>query len=387
MKNKIPATAYLIGFVSLFSDVSTEMAYPLLPLFISEVLGAKPVLMGLIEGIAEATASAVKGFSGWISDWLGQRKKITVFGYGLTAFSKPIVAIATVWPTVLLGRFFDRLGKGIRSAPKDALLADLVIPEERGRIFGFERAMDSAGAVIGPLLALLLLYWGNLELRTLLFLTTIPAFISLLLISFIPEIKPTNRVKKSFRLKELSSNFWLFVAVNSLFEVGNSTNAFLLLKARSTGMQEHLILACYILYNFIYSAGSYPAGTISDKVGRKNVLIVGYVVFALSYLGFAIVPASTWTIFLLFALYGIYPALTDGVGKALAADSAEKELRATAIGIFSAFVGLSRLFASIVAGILWDSYGSRATFLYSVLTSVVATTVFAIFFKQKTSSS
>lgn len=373
--SKIPTPAIIIGLVSFFSDVSTEMAYPLLPLFVSTVLASPPSILGLIEGIAEGTASIITGFSGLISDRFQKRKWIAIAGYGTTAASKPLIALATGWPMVLAGRFWDRFGKGVRSAPKDALLADVATAETRGRIFGFERMMDSAGAVLGPAFTLLLVYLLGFNIRTVLLLTVVPSIVALLLLFLVPERKHTDQQPRRLKLQGLTREFWLFLLINTVFNIGNSSNTFLLLKGDRVGMGINTLLGCYMLYNAIYSLGSYPAGVVSDRLGRKNVLIIGYLFFAIVYLGFAWAESSS-AIFLLFAFYGVYPALTDGVSKAMAVDTTTPELRATAIGLFSASVGLSRIPASYVGGLLWERFGSAYTFYFGAAGALLALVLF-----------
>lgn len=370
----LPRAAIILGLVSLFSDMSTEMAYPLLPLFFSTYLGAKPAILGLIEGIAEATASIVTGLSGVVSDRIGKRKPLAVFGFGITALAKPIIALAGVWPVAMLGRFLDRFGKGVRSAPKDAILSDVSTRADRGRVFGFERMMDSLGAVLGPLLVLLLLHGIHLELRSILLLTVIPALIAVFLVATVEEpkdIKPSAR----FTLGQLPRRFWVFIAVYTLFSLGNSSNAFILLKGSDIRLSETVIVTGYILYNAVYSGGSYPAGVVSDRIGRRNVLGVGCAIYALSYLGFA-VAGSLWEFFALFVLYGLYAALTDGVSKAMAVDIGGAEVKATAVGVFSAVTGLSKLVASLVAGLLWQELGSASMFYFGAATAAAATLLF-----------
>ncbi|KAF0249292.1 MAG: major facilitator superfamily protein [bacterium] len=371
-KSKLPLTAIIIGIVSLFSDLSTEMAYPLLPLFISTLPGASPIYLGLIEGIAEATASLITGFSGWISDWFQKRKVIAVLGYGMTTIAKPVVALATGIPMVMLGRFMDRFGKGIRSAPKDTILANVATQENRGQVFGFERMMDSAGAVLGPACAILLFYQFNLSLQTIFLLTVIPSILAFGCILWVHEPEVQTNKKRTFSLKGLSKEFWIFLVINAVFNIGNSTNAFLILKA-SDELKMGVVasLGCYMLYNAVYSIGSYPAGVISDRLGRKNILLVGFIIFALVYFGFAQAQSAFW-IWVLFAIYGIYPALTDGVGKAMAVDLTTPEVRATAIGLFAASLGLTRIPASYFGGVLWEKYGSSSTFYFGAIAALIA---------------
>jgi MFS family permease len=305
-----------------------------------------------------------------------------VLGYAMTTIAKPLVALATGIPMVLAGRFLDRFGKGIRSAPKDTLLASVATPENRGEIFGFERMMDSAGAVFGPACAILLFYHFNLSLKLVFLLTVIPSIFSFLFILLVTEAQEKHSLdKKKFSLKGLSKNFWLFLAVNTVFNLGNSTNTFLILKANDLGMGVVASLSCYMLYNLIYSVGSYPAGIVSDKLGRKHILLIGFLVFALAYSGFALAQNSIW-MWGLFALYGVYPALTDGVGKAMAVDFTTPEVRATAIGLFAASVGLTRIPASYIGGLLWTHYSSSATFYFGAISAIIAFVLLLIFIPE-----
>lgn len=380
-KKKLPTTAIIIGIVSLFSDLSTEMAYPLLPLFISTLPGYSPIYLGLIEGIAEATASIVTAFSGWISDWFQKRKTIAILGYGMTTLAKPVIALATGIPMVLTGRFMDRFGKGIRSAPKDTMLANVATAENRGQVFGFERMMDSAGAVIGPAVAIALFYQFGFSLQTVFLLTVIPSLLAFFCLFLVEEKQAQESSKKLFSFQGLSREFWLFLTINTIFNLGNSTNAFLILKANEVGMGLITSVACYMLYNAIYCFGSYPAGVFSDRLGRKSILLIGFLIFALSYVGFAFAQTSFW-IWILFAFYGVYPALTDGVGKAMAVDLTTPQVRATAIGLFAASVGLTRIPASYLGGVLWKYYGSSATFYFGAIAALLAF-ILLLFFNPK----
>lgn len=378
---KLPRTAWIIGLVSLCNDISSEMAYPLLPLFIKSLPGTTVVSLGLIEGIAEGTASIISGLSGWIADRFQRRKGLAQLGYLLTAIAKPVIALSGGVPTLILGRFLDRFGKGVRSAPKDTLLANVTTEETRGRIFGFERMMDSAGAVLGPALALLLVYYFRFSLPTVFLLAALPAFLAFLGISSVPDVQAATHTRR-FTMQGLSSRFWLFLAINAIFNLGNSSNAFLLLKASEVGLGLSATLAVYMLYNAVYSLGSYPAGAISDRLGRKKVLLVGYAIFALVYCGFALV-GSKLGILPLFIAYGIYPALTDGVGKALAVDTTTAESRATAIGLFATCDGLTKMFASYVGGWLWAHVNSAATFYYGAIMAAIAFVLLATIFPNK----
>jgi MFS family permease len=366
-------SAIIIGLVSLLSDISGEMIYPILPLFLTQTLHAPATVVGLIEGIAVGASTAIGGISGWISDRLGRRKPIAFAGYALTAVSRPMIAAAQVWPLVLGARFAERFGKGIRNAPRDALLADSTPEQYRGRAFGFERAMDSAGAVIGPLVALLLVGWAGVGARSIFLISGIPAALAALLILTVPESSgdaaKSNNLK--FSLAGTTREYKRLLLVTGVFGLANSANAFLILRSEQLGLDRKWTILAYTLYNAIASLASMPAGAASDRFGRRNVLIVGFGVYAVSYFGFGAAGAG-WLMWPLFALYGLFPALTDGVGKALAVDTAGQAGRATAIGIYSMVMGLTQIIASYIGGMLWDRIDSSATFYFGAALAVAA---------------
>jgi MFS family permease len=367
-------SAIIIGLVSLLSDISSEMIYPILPLFLTETLRAPAAIVGLIEGIAVGASTAIGGVSGWISDRLGRRKPVAFAGYALTAVTRPMIAAAQVWPVVLGARFAERFGKGIRNAPRDALLAESTPQEYRGRAFGFERAMDSAGAVIGPLVALALVGWVGLGARSIFLISGIPAALAALLILTVREqnrdaVVPSTNVR--FSLTGTTREYKRLLLVTAVFGLGNSANAFLILRSEQLGLDRKSTILAYTLYNAIASLAAMPAGGASDRFGRRNVLIVGFAIYAVSYAGFGWAGAG-WLVWPLFALYGLFPALTDGVGKAMAVDSAGKAGRATAIGIYSMVMGLTQIAASYIGGELWDRVESRATFYFGAALAAVA---------------
>lgn len=365
----------IIGMVSLLSDISTEMIYPLLPIFLTQTLAAPKAAVGLIEGIAVGTASVVTGISGWLSDRIGRRKPVAFTGYALTALSRPIIAFASAWPVVLGARFADRFGKGIRGAPKDALIADNTPQELRGRAYGFERAMDYSGAVGGPLVGLLLLGWFGLEGMSRIFLiSTIPAAIAALLILTLREKR--DRVAGAvrsvrFSLEGTTREYRRLLIVTAVFGLANSANAFLILRAGSLGLSERSTILAYTLYNAVAALFSFPAGAASDRFGRRNLLIIGYGIYALTYAGFGAASAG-WMMWPLFVAYGLFPALTDGVAKAMAVDTAGSAGRATAIGVYSAVVGVTQIGASYIGGLLWDRVDASATFYLGALLSAGA---------------
>jgi MFS family permease len=355
--------------VSLLGDISSEMIYPILPLFITQTLRAPATAVGLIEGVAVGSASIVSGVSGWISDRIGRRKPVAFAGYALTTFSRPMIALAQVWPVVLAARFADRFGKGIRTSPRDALLAETTGSENRGRAFGFERAMDSAGAVLGPLVGLALVAWVGIETRKIFLISAIPALLAALLILAVRERKSEVVAGSSntrISLAGTSREYRGLLIVSAVFGLANSANAFLILRAEQLGLATGSTILAYALYNAVASIASMPAGAASDRFGRRNLLIIGYAIYAASYLGFAL-ASSSWLVWPLFALYGLFPAMTDGVSKALAVDTAGKAGRATAIGIYSTVVGITEIAASYIGGLLWDKVDSRATFYFGAV--------------------
>ena len=371
----LPRSTIIIGLVSLLGDISSEMIYPILPLFITQTLRAPATAVGLIEGIAVGSASIVSGVSGWISDRIGRRKPVAFAGYALTTVSRPMIALAQVWPVVLAARFADRFGKGIRTAPRDALLAETTTSETRGRAFGFERAMDSAGAVLGPLVGLALVGWAGLEARKIFLISAIPALLATLLILAVRERKSDivagpQDIRMS--LAGTTREYRGLLIVSAVFGLANSANAFLILRAEQLGLATGSTILAYALYNAVASMASMPAGAASDRFGRRNLLIIGYAVYAISYLGFALARAS-WVVWPLFALYGLFPAMTDGVSKALAVDTGGKAGRATAIGIYFTVVGITEIAASYIGGLLWDKVDSRATFYFGAALAALAT--------------
>jgi MFS family permease len=377
----VSRNVFLLGLVSLFTDASTEMIYPLIPLFLTQVLGAPMAIVGVIEGLAEATASVLKGFSGWLSDRAGVRRPMVIFGYGLAALTKPLLALATGWPLVLGARVTDRFGKGVRSTPRDALIADSTAPELRGRAFGFHRSTDQIGAVAGPLLALPLLAAFHQNYRVLFVAAFVPAAIGVALLFRVRETG-SRRAKHatpppSFRLRGADPRFKRFLAVMMLFAVGNSSDVFLILRAKQLGFSTAHIMGLFATYNFIYVISAYPAGHVSDRIGRRRVLVAGLAVFAFVYLGFGLASAPLW-IWLLFTIYGLYQGLTDGTMRAFVVDLVRPEHRATALGMLSTVIGLLAFASSAIAGLLWQQIGPPAPFFYGAATAGLATVLLAV---------
>lgn len=377
---------WTLGLVSLFNDTASEMLYPLVPLFVTGVLRAPMSIVGLIEGAAEATASVLKAYSGYLSDRWRRRRALVFVGYVCAAASKPLLAVALAWPMVLLSRLVDRFGKGVRTAARDALLADSSVPETRGKVFGFHRALDSTGAVVGPLLALGLLSLFEGQLRPIFALAFLPALLAALLVLCTQEKAPTKAAAPpSFRLRTFRRDFRAFLCISALFALGNSSDVFLIKRAQEVFAQGHsgstflnlagpsvgLTVLAYMLYNAVYALASYPAGAVSDRLGQRNVFVGGLAVFAVVYLGFAGAHQG-WQIWMLFAVYGLYTALTEGVSKALAANLAGAEQRATALGLYHAVIGGMTLLASIIAGVLWDVFSPAVAFGYGAILAVLA---------------
>jgi MFS family permease len=347
------------------SDASSEMIYPVLPIFLTQVLHAPATVVGLIEGITNGTANLVPVISGWLSDRSGRRKPIAFAGFLLSALSRPVIGLATVWGVAFAARAADRIGKGIRSAPKQALLADAAADDQRGRVFGFDRAMDYLGAVIGPLLCLALVGGLGFSERSIFFIASIPALCAALLILAVREplaaAGKATTSRSSF--KGFTRQFKLFLIVAAVFGLANSANAFLILRAKELGLATSWTILAYALFNAVSSLFSMPAGSASDRFGRRNVLLLGYAIYALVYCGFGMAD-QLWMMWPLFALYGLFPALADGAAKAMAIDTAGKAGRATAIGVFSAVNGATQIAASFIGGLLWDRINSQATFYF-----------------------
>ncbi len=346
---------FILGVVSFLTDVSSEMVYPLVPLFLTSVLGAPLAAVGLIEGLAEGAASLFKTVGGWASDRLRMRKPLVFVGYVISAAAKPLLAAAYVWPVVLLIRFGDRTGKGIRTAPRDAFVADVTLPEERGRAFGFHRAADTLGAVVGPAVALALLAIFTDNFRLIFILAVVPAVAGVALIAFVKERPPAPAPVATARTpwRGLGSEFYVFLGISLVFALGNSSDAFLLLRAKDVGLSNSEVVLSYMLFNFVYAALAMPAGMVSDRLGRRSLIGGGFAVFAAVYVGFALAGRGA-VIWPLFALYGVYMALTEGVVRAFVTDFVSSDRRATALGLYQGAMGAMVLLSSVIAGVLWS---------------------------------
>ena len=385
---KLDKNVFFLGITSLFADISSEMVYPYLVIFLAATLHVSAVSIGFIEGLAESTASITKVFSGWFSDRLKRRKGITVVGYGVGLFSRPLLALTRVWPQVAFLRFFDRVGKGIRTSPRDALIADVTPASKRGRAFGLHRAMDTTGAILGPAAAYLtLLYFGSTDYRLLFLLAGIPALIAVLVIAIFVREKPriisvdaegkkiSGNILKD--LSKFSGNFKIFALITFIFALGNSSDVFLILRAKDLGVSSLMIAPLYLSFNITYALFSTPAGIISDRVGRPKIIIAGYLIFALAYLGFALAD-NYYYLLPLFILYGAYPALTEGVQRAFAADLVSPDLRGTGLGIFHFAVGIAAFPASLFGGLLWNYVSPSATFVFGAAIALISSMLFLV---------
>ncbi|SDO32385.1 Predicted arabinose efflux permease, MFS family [Paenibacillus sp. yr247] len=373
----------VLGLVSLFTDLSSNMIVPILPLYLTSVLHVQVGSIGIIEGIAESTASILKLFSGWITDRVGKYKLLMLIGYGLSNLTKPFFALSASWNQVLMIRFSDRLGKGIRTSPRDALIADSTTKEERGKAFGFRRAMDTLGAALGPLVAFGVLAMFTNNYLLVFWLSVIPGLIAVALIVFFLKEKTYNATEKQSKLpqigfKNLNRRFMWFSLISTLFTVGNFSDAFLVLRAQDAGMYPALIPLAFFAFNISCSILSMPIGILSDRIGRRPVLISGFFIFAAVYFGFGMAKSVAW-IWVLFFLYGFYYAFTDGIQKAYIADIVPEGQRGTAMGTYNALTGLAALPASIIAGFLWQSFGPMVAFSSSSIIAILAAILMIIF--------
>jgi Sugar phosphate permease len=398
---RLPRNVWAVGFTSFFMDVSSEMVLNIVPLFLANVLGVKTAVIGLIEGIAEATASLLKLFSGWLSDKLGARKGLAVLGYGLSAVAKPFFYFARGWGLVAGVRWADRAGKGIRAAPRDALVADSVTPEIRGFAFGFHRAMDTAGALIGILIALLVvgltqrnsLTLARSTFQSIVLLSLIPAFLAVLSLAVGAKdvAARDRRTVPAISLRRMGKPFSIYLAIISLFTLGNSSDAFLVLRAQNLGMSVTGILIILAIFNLVYALVSAPAGIFSDRVGRRRLIIGGWLVYAAVYFGFALARRA-WLIWLLYAAYGLYYGLAYGTATAMVADLVPVDLRGTAFGTYHALTGLLAFPSSLIAGILWQGvgrwkgFGAPAPFYFGGALALLAAFLMAVWMPKTPAS-
>jgi MFS family permease len=370
-----PKNVRNLGWVSFFNDVSSEMIYPLLPLFLTQVLGAGVIFVGLIEGIAESVSSFLKLFSGWFSDRFQRRKGIILFGYSLASITRPFMGLASSAFHILFLRFFDRVGKGLRTSPRDALLSQSCKEEERGKAFGFQRAMDHAGAMAGPLIASLLMVVLTKDLRVIFILSFIPAlFCLLILYRGVTDIKGKQTLSSTpFKpqWKTWNRKFKLFLLIITLFTLGNSSDAFLLLRAKDLGIDIVSIPILWFVLHLSKTIFSVPGGTLSDRIGRRGVMILAWTVYGLVYLGFAF-ASKNYHIWLLFFIYGLYFGLAEGTERAWVADLVEESKRGTAYGAYHFFIGVATLPASLLMGLIWKTIGVQWAFSFGAVMALIA---------------
>ena len=380
---QIPSGVWVLGFVSLLMDISSEMIHSLLPLFMVTTLGASALVVGLIEGLAEATALIVKVFSGALSDYLGRRKGLAVFGYALGALTKPVFALASGTGIVLAARLLDRVGKGVRGAPRDALIADIAPPQVRGAAFGLRQSLDTVGAFVGPLLATgLMLLWAD-DFRSVFWVAVIPGLLAVALLWFgirepeRPEQEKRNNPIRRENLRRLGGAYWWVVGIGGLFTLARFSEAFLVLRAEQLGIALALVPLVMVAMNVVYASSAYPFGKLSDRVSHSRLLAGGLVVLVAADLVLA--SSSHWSTMLgAVALWGIHLGITQGLLATMVADTAPADLRGTAFGFFNLVSGLAMLFASVCAGWLWDRFGAEFTFYAGAAFSLVALAVLAV---------
>ena len=374
---KIPAGIWVLGFVSMLMDISSEMIHSLLPLFMVGTLGMSVLMVGLIEGLAESTALIVKVFSGTLSDYLGKRKALAVLGYGLGALSKPLFALAPAMGLVLIARLLDRVGKGIRGAPRDALVADIAPPELRGAAFGLRQSLDTVGAFVGPLLAVsLMLLWAN-DFRAVFWVAAIPGFMAVVLLivgvrepAHAAGHQRVNPIRRD-NLKRLGAAYWWVVGVGAVFTLARFSEAFLVLRAQQSGMAVALVPLVMVAMNLIYSASAYPFGKLSDRMSHTTLLALGLVVLVAADLVLA--SSAHWAVLLVgVALWGVHMGMTQGLLATMVADAAPPDLRGTAFGFFNLLSGVAMLLASGLAGWLWELRGASYTFYAGAAFSLLA---------------
>lgn len=383
----ITKNVFFLGLASLFNDISSQMIFPLLPLFLANVLGVNKQVIGLIEGIAESTASLLKVFSGWLSDKIKQRKSMVFCGYLISTLGKLIFPFSHLWPQVLFARFSERVGKGIRTSPRDAIIADSVEQNNRGKAFGFQRMMDRVGGITGTALAFFLLNLFHKDFRKVFLIAVLPGTLAVLtVLFFVTEKKKTdNKNKKanlSFNFKTVGKEFKIFIAIATLFSLGNFSYFFLILRSQDLGIPPLIIPLVYLIFNIVYALFSVPVGILSDRWGRRRVLSLGYTIFGVVCIGFILANKTIYA-WILFAIYGIFQAIFDAVSRALASDLATLETRATSLGMYHTCIGLAAFPASLIAGRLWHLWGAKATFSYGATLAIISAILMLILLKNK----
>ncbi len=385
---KLPRTVVTLGVVSLCNDAAGEIVYPLLPLFLADTLGASKMFVGLVEGLAESVSSLLKLPAGWYSDRLKKRKGMVLLGYSIASLIRPLLALTTASWQVLALRFTDRLGKGLRSAPRDAMIADAAPAESRGLAFGFHRAMDHIGAIVGSLLAAWLVGVFHSDYRKIFWLAAIPGFVTLLILIFLVKEPPRafqphkSTASLTLDLSSFQPRFKSFLGILLLFTLSNSSDAFLLLRAKECGVSAAMIPLLWAALHVSKALSSIVGGGLSDRFGRRPLILAGWLVYALIYVGFALASAS-FMIWGLFAVYGIYFGFTEGVEKAMVADLVAAEKRGTAFGFYNLVIGLGALPASLLLGLLWQRYSAEVALMTSAMISLLAVVLFALFVTER----
>jgi MFS family permease len=375
--SRLPASIWALGFVSMFMDISSEMIHSLLPVFLSTVLGASTVTIGAIEGIGEATTSISKLFSGWLSDRLGRRKTLTVIGYGLGALSKPLFALAPSAGWVLAARFSDRIGKGVRGAPRDALVGELAPPDLRGAAYGLRQSLDTVGAFAGPLLAIALMALSGNDFRLVFWLAVIPGLAAVSLLIFgVEEPKSDGGASEPHlpirwtEVRDLGARFWGVVAVGAVLALARFSEAFLILRVQDAGLAMALVPVALVVMNIVYAGSAYPMGALSDKLDRRLVIAGGFGTLIVADVVLALAP-NVGLVMVGIGLWGLHMGMTQGLFAALIADAAPTHLRGTAFGVFHFISGIALLLASLIAGAMWQHFGAAATFLCGALLTAI----------------
>lgn len=378
----------ILGLVSFFSDISAEMVYPIIPLYLTSAFGTTPALIGVIEGIAESLASLLKVFSGYITDRWGRKKPVAFVGYAAGLVYKAALIFAGSWGGILGARIIDRIGKGIRTAPRDVMVSESASKGHMGKAFGIHKALDMAGSAIGIFISYLLLKNAgeHMVYKGLFAISIVPAVLGLLMFFFIKEKNTHTTIAKRElfwqNMKKLDGQLKLYLVVAFLFTLGNPSNAFLLLRAKSAGFDDTSVILLYFIFNLTASILSIPLGRLSDRIGRKKLLVTGYIVFSVAYLGFAFASSQN-VIIAAFVVYGIYTAMITGVERAFIAEISPKELKGTMLGLHSTIVGIALLPASIIAGLLWEGFGMSAPFVFGSSMSLVSALILLLFMKNK----
>lgn len=374
---------FLLTFTSLFADISTEMLYPILPIFLTQYMGVGGGVVGLIEGVATATQNIQQGFAGYLSDKFRNHKLLAIAGYSLAALSKPFIGIASIWQGVFAARVVDRFGTGTRSAPRDALVAASADEAHRGKAFGLEGIGDNLGAFLGPLLAILLLFYFKIPIRNIFYLAVIPGLIAVVMVFFVKEknVDFKSKYKLDINFSKFPKSYWKYLGITAVFGIGNISSSFMILQTRNIGIPLIGTILIYAVFNLVAATVSFPSGTLSDKFGRKNILLISFLIFVIVLIGFT-KSKSFLIIGILFALYGAFQGIFRAVGKAFAADFVAQPVRASAIGLYNGVVGITGLIASVTAGQVYDRIGHATVFATALIFAVVGSFLLLLFHKE-----